>query len=540
MKRVKRSTRVLVALCAVTTAAACDSTPPSIVGEIAAEVPNEAAPLVRLVTFQTDEPSTASLAVDDGRRQWTVAGGDEPETSHAIAIVGMRPSTTHTVTIALEDERGNERTEGATITFDSAALPRDFPALTTVTSDRSRMEPGVTLLSVFRWLPRGPAPGGLLVAVDAEGEVIWYYTADDRISDARLSGRSTMLYQFGRGAREIDSLGNVVRTWFATQLEDRVPDGAIPVATDTFHHEIFEMQGGNFLTLSTTVHPFDDYPSTESAGSTARGPANVVSDLLVEFRPDGSIAREWDLADIIDPFRLGYVDTWGFYDRTDYRHVEGGTKDWSHANAIIHDPSDDSLIVSVRHQDAVIKVDRETGRLIWILGDPAGWSDQYQPFLLTPDESVQWPYHPHAPMLTSQGTLLLYDNGNFKALPPTPPVEAADNHSRAVEYAIDEEAMTVRQVWSYGGPDTDLSFTAFLGDADRLPRTGNILVTAGGYVVDPEGVPLGDTNAGRKFARILEVTHDAQPETVFELIVGSDDQVPGWTVYRGERLPGLP
>lgn len=537
MRTVTRVTRYLAVLSVACAFAACDSTAPSIVGDITAEVPHASAPLVRLVSFQTDEPATASLRVDDGQRQWTVAGEDQPATNHAIAIVGMRPSTSHTVTISLTDERGNRRADGGTVEFTSAALPDDFPALTPVTSDTDRMEPGVTLLSVFKWLQRGPAPTGLLVVVDPEGEVIWYYTLEDRISDARLSGRGTFLYQFAHGATEIDWLGNVVRSWFATQLENRVPDGVIPVAADTFHHEIYEMPNGDFLTLSTTVRAVDDFPSTDALGSGARGPANVVTDLLLEFRPDGSIVKQWDLGDILDLNRLAYVNNWGFYDRTEYRNVEGGTKDWSHANGLIYDSRDDSLIVSVRHQDAVIKVDRESGRLIWILGDPAGWSEKFQPYLLKPEEGVQWPYHQHAPMLTSEGTLLVYDNGDYKALPPARPIDAADNYSRAVEYAIDEDAMTVRQVWSFGGPGSDLSYTTFLGDADRLPRTGNVLVTAGGYVVDADGVPMDETNAGRKFARILEVTHDAEPETVFELQVGRENQVPGWTVYRSERIP---
>ena len=54
--------------------AACDSTAPGVVGDVATPTPNDAAPLVRLVEFGTDEPAIATLEVSDGTRQWTVPG----------------------------------------------------------------------------------------------------------------------------------------------------------------------------------------------------------------------------------------------------------------------------------------------------------------------------------------------------------------------------------------------------------------------------------------------------------------------------------
>jgi hypothetical protein len=387
-------------------------------------------------------------------------------------------------------------------------------------------------------LPNRPSNDGLLVAVDDQGEVVWYYRADHRISDARQTSRGTLLYQFGRGAVELDALGNVIARWQATGLDDEVPDGAVPIETDTFHHEVFELPSGELVTLSTEVRSLDEYPTSETDPGAPRATANVVGDVILQFQRDGSISKTWKLLDILDPYRIGYKSLWDFFDRTDYRHVVGGTKNWSHTNAVIHDPSDDSLIVSVRHQDALVKIDRETGRLIWILGDPAGWNEPWQQHLLKPEGPVEWPYHTHAPMITPEGTLLVYDNGNYRAMPFTKPVEAADSHSRVVEYAIDEEAKTVRQVWIYGGPGSDMSFTVFVGDADWLPQTGNVLVTEGGHVVDEQGIPLDDSNEGRKWARIVEVTHTNSPEKVFELLVGGEE-APGWSVYRSERVERL-
>ena len=531
--------RFLVLLAVTVVAAACDRTPPDIVGSVTNETPNESTPLVRVVSFTTSEPALVTADVSDGTRHRTVRTPEDLQTSHVIPIVGMYPGRSHTVTLALRDEAGNERGDAATVTFDSPALPDQFPPIQLVASDPSRMEPSLTLFSVFRWLPNRPSNDGLLVAVDERGDVVWYYQTDRRIDDVRQTSRGTLLCQSGRGPFELDALGNVIASWQATGLEDQVSDGAVPVETDTMHHELFELPSGELVTLGTEVRSFEDYPTSETDPGAPRAAANVVGDLVLQFRPDGSISKNWKLLDILDPYRIGYRSLWGFYDHTDYRHVVGGTKDWGHANAVIHDPSDDSLIVSVRHQDVLVKIDRETGRIIWMLGDPAGWSEPWRQYLLTPDgQPFEWSYHTHSPMLTPEGTLLLYDNGNYKALPFAKPVEAADNYSRVVEYVIDEVAKTVRQVWTYGGPGSDMSYTVFLGDANWLPQTGNVLVTEGGHVVDEQGVPLSDPNEGRKWSRIVEVTHTSAPEKVFELLVGGEE-TPGWTVYRSARLDRL-
>jgi hypothetical protein len=64
-----------------------------------------------------------------------------------------------------------------------------------------------------------------------------------------------------------------------------------------------------------------------------------------------------------------------------------------------------------------------------------------------------------------------------------------------------------------------------------------VLITDGGRVVQPNGLPGVHPAQGRKWARILEVTHTTPAEVVFEVLI--DDLSQGWTVYRSERLPSL-
>jgi hypothetical protein len=258
----------------------------------------------------------------------------------------------------------------------------------------------------------------------------------------------------------------------------------------------------------------------------------VAGDLVVEFAPDGSIVNEWALLDLIDPYRIGY-DSLGKYWDTFFGI---STKDWSHANSVIHDPRDDSVIVSIRHQDAVIKFDRKSGKLIWILSSHDNWDTRkFGGYLLKPRNGRQhfFPFHQHSPMILPNGNLMLYDNGNYRANPFDKVVPHAENFSRAIEYAIDEHNMTVELVWEHGQFTEKTVFSAALGNADYLPRTGNVLITHGNVYANKSSNKLS--------AQIIEVTHTTPAELLFDMTIfdGTDDPERGWRIYRSKRIASL-
>ena len=110
-----------------------------------------------------------------------------------------------------------------------------------------------------------------------------------------------------------------------------------------------------------------------------------------------------------------------------------------------------------------------------------------------------------------------------------------------VEYRVDEAKKTVKQTWVYGGDDAEAFYSPFLGDADALPKTGNVLVTDGGRVVDNQGIPSDEILSGHKWARIFEITRDVSPRKVFELYIQAPHPVgfAGCSVYRADRIPSL-
>ncbi len=378
------------------------------------------------------------------------------------------------------------------------------------------MEPGVTLFET----------AGFLIAVDATGEVCWYHDiqffSESFDRDVRRMNNGNLLLLLPRFRMlELDMLDNIINMWHPSGSTEGDP-GSIPVDTLAFHHEVYEMDSGNFLMLSVEFRNFLEYPTSVTNPSAPLDEAIVVGDVVVEFSPDGNVVNEWSIIDMLDPFRLNYSSLLGLYNNL-YETVFGvaeETVDWSHGNEVIHDPSDDSIIVSFRHQDAVVKFSRLTGELIWILGPHENWDkEKFGQFLLTPisDQEFFFPYHQHAPDITDEDTIIIFDNGNNRASPFDPILPGADNFSRAVEYRINNGTKEIELVWEYGQFEEETIFTFFIGDADYMPISGNALVTFGG--LQP--------------ARLIEVTRTTPAQKVFDL------SLPGNFTYRSERLHSL-
>ena len=416
---------------ALVSVAGCgDRTPPVMSDLTFATNPSGRVPLVAQATFTTDEGAQVSVEISAGERTWVEAPASGYHVEHSVMVLGLQPERAYQIVVVATDAAGNEvRSSAYEIT--TPALPDDFPPITATRSEPERMEPGVTLFSVYR--REGDDRGndyGLLVAVNAAGEVVWYYRSDERITDARRLRNGNLLHNGGAKRDrmyEIDMLGHVVRQWHAAGVGGDAPTESIPVAIDSLHHEVYEMPSGNFLALSSELRQLDNYPSSETDPAAPRETAYVVGGVIVEFTPAGQIVRELKLFDLLDPYRIGYDSLGtGFWRELYGAVVEGDTRDWLHDNAIIYDDRDDSAIVSLRHGDAVIKVGLATGELTWILGTPAGWKSPQQDRLLTPVGAVEWTFHQHAPMLTPEGTLLLYDNGNYRVRPydEKPPLSA--------------------------------------------------------------------------------------------------------------------
>ena len=171
--------------------------------------------------------------------------------------------------------------------------------------------------------------------------------------------------------------------------------------------------------------------------------------------------------------------------------------DWQHSNALQYEPYDGSIIVSLRHQDVVLKVNFNNGtgdgHIIWELGNPAepggligGPGGAPLPtFTLTtngaggPDLGYPWFSHQHDPEFAYRGQLVngkriftIFDDGNTR--------QAFFNtsaNSRCQMYTLDEPNLAANL--SINGDEQGYSFA--LGSSQVLSN-GSSISCDSGYV----------------------------------------------------------
>ncbi len=489
------------------------------------------APLAGVLQLTTDVPSRVSVLVSDGTGTWERDFYDFA-TTNAVPLYGFKPDETNLIQVTVYDKNQNAYTAPQMLTFVTAPLPSDFPTSVVLTSDPSQMEPGYTLFIIHN---RNSA-NVYITIMDSLGQVVWYRTAlqSSDVDVYQLDDGKLFIHEQPPANRflEMDLLGNTVQTW--------TPPAAYPINS----HVGFITDHGTILYLSDVSEVVSNFPSYDfpiNSTSETNPPLETVSvddNPVVEISAtNGALLHVWSALNQLDPTRVTYLTG-------DFPSPILGTLDTEHANAIVEDTNDDSIIVSQRDENAVYKFSRATGQLIWILAPPVGWPTNFQRYLLTPvGTPFEWSYGQHAPEVTPQGTLVLFDDGEWRASPFDPIIPDPDNYSRAVEYSIDETNMTITQVWdSYdsGQGGGDRIYSSIMGNADWMPQHRNVLTTYA-WINYVNGALL-NTN-GAIMARIVEYTHDPVPQVVFDLsfwdYTNTAKSYLGYYCYRSHRISDL-
>lgn len=475
------------------------------------------APLAGVLQVTTEANSRISVVINDGINTWQRDFSDVG-TSHSEILLGFKPGRTNLIRVIVYDEIWNANIATQPLVFVTAPLPANFPTSVVLQSRPDQMEPGYTLFII-----ENKTLGAFYVTImDNSGEVVWY-ARSPRAFDSdvlQLENGDLFITDLGNRFLEMDMLGDIVRTWNAPPGYFIDIHGGVP----TGH--------GTILSITDETNSVPNFP-TSTASNAPLATVNVENNEAIEISYDtGALLNVWPVYQWLDPTRISYLA----YDNGPY------VADNEHANAIIEDPRDNSIIMSIRDQNAVVKFSR-AGQLKWILGPPENWSANFQQYLFTPvGTPFEWNYAQHAPMLTPSGTLLMYDDGNYRASPYDPPVADSNNFSRAVEFKLDEQTMHVSQVWDSSAAKEDRFFTPAVGKAQWLPLRQNILTTYGD-VTYINGVHPSSYSENATMVRIIEYTHDPIPQVVFDLsFFDYNNTSPfygGYFMYRATRIPDL-
>lgn len=505
--------------------------------------PNPAAPLAAVITFKASSHATTTIHISNEHHSWSLSFPEDRDPEMGLPIVGFRPNSRYELSVSIESETGAVQ-KSDTLQYESPGLPThaaEFPGIKVGKVDTERAEPGYRLFNPRRRIPRDTPLGneeelrfgesfGMLVMTDIEGNPVWYYQTDSRIAGFSYQGNGRIFYVTADFRLvEIDMLGNTTRSWYAAQ-RPQGEDVGTPVDALTFHHDADLMENGNIIALSTVRRKIENYFTSEYDSDAPKKDQWVMGDRIVEFSPDGKILWDWDAFDHMPSRRIGYETFSTYWERRSFP----GTIDWSHANEITK-LDDGSVMVNFRYQSAILNLDGKTGEIRWIFGEPGGWPEALQSKLISLEGDARWPWHQHAPLFTAKGTLLMFDNGNYRARPFDAPTAVSETWSRAVEYEVDFDSMTARQIWTSEGAEPNKYVTIAMGNASETPSRNNVLVGYGA-IVDPDRVDEITWQNRAQFdqvTRCIEYTRDSPATVVWELELlptGSDPKI-GWNVF---------
>ncbi|WP_271003129.1 aryl-sulfate sulfotransferase [Listeria seeligeri] len=460
--------------------------------------PYGTSPLTALLLFNTAEKMKITVEVEGENADTTIESevGSEYTTEHEVAVLGLYADKANTVKISAVTQDG-KKTE-KTITIQTDKLPAEMPTIDVKTSDTKKMEQTGNQLTFIT--PSTKYAYG----VDSNGDVRWYSTKyNSHVFKELENGHLLYLTKYDNAddtyslLLETDYLGKVYHAYSMTTEAESEQSGSS--SKSAIHHDAIELPSGNLL---LTINDDTKY----------------MEDTMIEIdRQTGEVVKTIDLKDILPE---------EFY--KDYKARSDGKVDWFHQNAIWYDESDDSIIISSRSQDTVMKIDYDSTKIKWILSDKEGWPDSYKKYLLNPiGDNFKYPAGQHAvEILPDQDDnsdtvdILLYDNNEVITRGDE---DESGRYSEAVQYRINEKTKKVEMVFSFGKDLGEDYWTEIVGGARYMETTGNYLVN------------FGHRKDGKE-SSIIEVNQAG--EVVFEMNLTSFPES-AWA-YRAERFSLYP
>ncbi len=470
-----------------------------------------APPVAAGVTVQFGTDTTYGLST------WSQnsAGNGTPLT---MFVAGMKANTLYHMRATLQMPDGSTVNDSDK-TFTTGALPANqLPTIKVTTPNGLTPQPGVQMLDL---LDVGAGPP--VVTTDLQGNVLWYYfpggSAADIVQPVKPLSNGHFLVSVGPNSaapitptplpdgtinevREIDLAGTVIRSISLAQLNTKLAAANMNYVADVIHHDVAVLPNGHWILLVNNTRVFSNLPGR------AGEPITVLGDALVDLDANLNPVWLWDTFDHLDITREPYM-----------------FPDWTHANAILYSASDGDLLLSVRHQSWVIKIDYNngtgTGNIVWRLGYQGDFT------LAGGTDPTDWFSAEHGPSFTTSNTsgqfgLALFDNGDVRQYPDNK--TCADSgtacpYSAANVFTIDETAKTATLTFLHNVG----TYSNYGGNAEVLAN-GNVE-----YDLCANPSVVGNTLS----TTTVEVTPDSPAAVVWQMDIAVRN------AYRSFRMPSL-
>lgn len=383
--------------------------------------PYETTPLTALILFDTQEEATVSVTVygktADTDITYTI---DAAETHHEIPIFGLYGGYQNQV--LLQTSNGEKRE----FTIETAPLPNDLPTYTAQVSESSSFD-NHGLMYVLGIPHRH--------CIDINGDIRWYSTLEDKAGMPEETNEDGSYWTILPGT----SLGSKILklSWLGKVM------ASYSYYNFTGHHDL-EIIGNTLLYFNGTTIQSVDLETGEQS----------------EYLRFDSI---------LNP-NVGYLD---------YRNEPS---DWAHQNTIEY--ADGKLYLSLRNQCMLIKLDYASKQIDWVATPGLIYDDQgnvtgaiqesVSNYIVLPtqnDTEFEWFWSQHdisiMPDQDNDPTtddFTLFDNGVYRGDPNT---SQSDMYSRLVQYRVDTENRTIKQIFEYSDKETGL-YSFHMGGTQAL------------------------------------------------------------------------
>lgn len=422
----------------------------------------------------------------------------------SLFVAGMKASTLYHMRGVVQFADGSQYSDMDQTFTTGAAQVAQLPVITTTTSPGATPQSGVELLD----LVGAPASVAPVAVTDLGGDVLWSYNPGATIpvgvaaNPIKLLSNGHMLINFSGAAndgsnsvmQEVDLSGKVVWQMAAADLNKALAAATCTGCNITVlgtHHDFVMLPNGHLVVLGATQQVI--------SGTTVTG------DVIIDLDQNHNPVWLWNEFDHLDVTRQPYM-----------------YPDWTHTNAILYSADDGNLIVSIRHQNWLVKVDYANGAgagdIIWHLGYQGDFA------LSGGTDPTDWFYAQHGPSFVSANTtgkfsMAVFDNGDDRFFPTGQVLctaASASCYSTVQILDLDETGKAATLTFHTTAP-----FYSFFG--------GNAGVLANGDLEFCESAESATTLAGDVF----EISQSGNAPTVWHL------KVTGQWIYRGQRMGSM-
>jgi hypothetical protein len=424
----------------------------------------------------------------------------------SIYVAGMRANTTYHMRASVRLGDGSVITDDDH-TFTTSNFPQNtLPSLAVTTNGTP--QPGIEMVDVT-----GGTTSTYLqaYATDLAGNIIWGYNYTDRLSDSIIqpikllpNGNLLLTVSYSSGAlaekvptgevvdlREIDLAGNPIRDISAAEINYRLAQAGYNLTIYDIHHDVTVLPNGHWVLIASTLKSVSG--------------ASIEGDVLVDL--DNNLKPAW---------------VWNSFDHLDTKRQPVGFPDWTHTNAILYSKDDGQLLVSMRHQSWLLKLNYANGSgdgsVVWRLGEGGDFT------LTNGTDPVDWFYGQHQPSFVSSNTsgafsLTLMDNGYHRQVSSNTYCGTTITcYTTVPVLAIDESKMTATIVKRYTLPTSQ--YSAWGGGSTALSN-GNI-------EFDMASQETTDSEVDE-----INFTGTASASNVWKM------KATGTNMYRANRIPSL-